>query len=510
LALLLFFILIVACINYINLTTAQASRRAKEVGIKKVIGATKKSLFSQFLTESVLTSLLAMIVAFLLTNLSLPFLETATQSKYNLFETDKIWLVLGGITLVAVLLTGIYPSLLLTRFQPLKIIKGINLLGDKNIFFRKFLVVFQFTFTIFLLIGTLVIFRQLQFIQTKNPGYDRQDVFAIEVPWNAPIQSKENFASRFTEQLIHENSIAEVTAAKQNMVDNQNSTSGSLDWEGRSPNWNPSTSLFIVNQNFQQFFGLKMAEGRWFRNGSQAEEQNMVLNEMAIRTFKIKKPYIGQRFEINDRKGQIIGIVKDFHFRSMKEQIPPLVMLVNSKWMSYFYVKTKPHQTAQALAGAKKIWSQLVPDQPMKYDFLDESFENLHHREQMQLQLFMAFSGVVLLIACLGLLGLTTFAAETRTKEIGIRKVLGATVSQIVTLLSKDFLTLVTISFVIASPIAWYAMNQWLQDFAYRINISWWIFALAGSAALLIALLTISFQAIKAALANPVSSLRNE
>jgi putative ABC transport system permease protein len=255
---------------------------------------------------------------------------------------------------------------------------------------------------------------------------------------------------------------------------------------------------------------MKMVDGRWFKEGNKADEQNVILNETALKTFKIKKPFVGQRFEINGKKGQIIGIVKDFHFRSPKEIITPIVLTTDSQWLSYIYVKTTVKNTVKTLEKTQAIWNGLVKNQPFKYEFLDDNYDSLHRKEQIQLQLISIFSGIVLLIACLGLFGLATFTAEARTKEIGIRKVLGASVTQIVNLLSKDFLKLVILGIVIASPIAYWAMNKWLQDFAYRVDISWWIFALAGIVAIVIALLTVSYQSIKAALANPVKSLRTE
>jgi putative ABC transport system permease protein len=501
------FILIIACINYVNLTTAQVSKRAKEISIKKIIGSSKSGLFYQFFIESIITVLLSLGIAVVLIDLALPFLEETTQTNFTIFENNQIWAVLGFTTLISILLTGIYPSLLLSKFQPLKAIKGISQISAKNSYFRQGLVVFQFTFTIFLLICTALIFKQLRFIQSKNLGYEKENIFRIELPWDMP--PNESVFTALTDKLRNENSITEITAGNGNIIDEHGSISGNFDWDGRKPDWNPSTGRFSVAANFQEFFKLKMADGRWFNKDNKADEQNVILNETAIKTFKIRKPFIGQRFEINGQKGQIIGVVKDFHFRSPKEKITPIVLTTEPE-LFYVYVKTTRAKTAESLAKTQIIWNELVKSQPFKYEFLDDNYEKLHRREQTQLLLISIFSSIVLFIACLGLFGLATFTAEARTKEIGIRKVLGASVTQIVNLLSKDFLKLVILGIVIASPIAYWAMNKWLQDFAYRVEISWWIFALAGMTAIVIALLTVSYQSIKAALANPVKSLRTE
>jgi putative ABC transport system permease protein len=500
-------ILVIACINYVNLTTAQASKRAKEVSIKKIIGSSKSGLFYQFFVESIITVLISLGLAIVMINLALPLLEETTQTHFNIVENNQIWFILGFTTFISILLTGIYPSLLLSKFQPLKAIKGISQISAKNSYFRQGLVVFQFTFTIFLLICTGLIFKQLRFIQSKNLGYEKENIFRIELPWDLP--SKESIYTALTDKLRNENSISEITAGNGNIIDDHSSSSGNLDWDGRKPDWNPSTGKLTVATNFQEFFKLKMADGRWFNKDNKADEQNVILNETAIKTFKIRKPFIGQRFEFNGAKGQIIGVVKDFHFRSPKEKITPLVLTTEAD-LYYVYVKTTQAKTAESLAKTQTIWNELIKSKPFKYEFLDENYESLHRREQTQLQLSLTFSSIVLLIACLGLFGLATFTAEARVKEIGIRKVLGASVAQIVQLLSKDFVLLVILGIVIASPIAYWAMNKWLQDFAYRINIEWWVFALAGILSIAIALLTVSYQAIKAAIANPVKSLRTE
>jgi ABC-type antimicrobial peptide transport system permease subunit len=500
------FILVIACINYINLTTAKAGQRTKEVGVRKVIGASKGSLFNQFFIESILTSFISAVLALILIRAGLPLLEKVTDNHFSMTDNPIVLTILGSITVVSIVLTGIYPSILLSSFHPMKLLRGTKMSSSKNAVFRKSLVVFQFTFTIFLLIATFLIYNQLQFIQNKNLGYDKEHVFTFAVAWNV---GNKNAVNLITEKLKNQSSIQDVTTSNMNIVDMKSTHSGSLNWAGKDPNWTPTVSQLAVGTNYNDFFKLQLNEGRWFIGGSKADSANVILNETAINEFNIPKPALGQVFEFHGRKGQIIGIVKDFHYLSPKEKIKPLVMYEQT-WSSTISVKTMPNQTPKALASAEKAWKEVLPNRAFKYEFLDESYANLHKSEERQLTLFMAFASIVLLISCFGLFGLATFSAEVRTKEIGIRKVLGASVANITALLSKDFLVLVTISIFIASPIAYYLGYKWLQEFAYRIHIEWWIFVLAGVVALVIALLTVSFQAIKAAVANPVKSLRTE
>ncbi len=502
------FILLIACINYINLTTAKASQRTKEVGIKKIIGASVGNLFNQFFVESVITSFLAALLAIFLVGWGLPVLENLVENHFSLTTNPIIWLILGIVTMLSIVLTGIYPSVLLSSFQPIKLLKGINIGGAKNASFRQSLVVFQFTFTIVLLISTFFIYRQLRFIQDKKLGYDKENIFTFSILWTIP--NKDLLRQTIIEKLNAESSVQDVTSSNEIIIDSRSTHSGSLNWKGKDPSWQPTVSQLAVSANFQDFFKLKLTKGRWFEDANKGDENNVVLNETAVRELKIPQPALGQTFEFHGRKGQIIGVAKDFHFRSPKEPIKPLVMFFGNNWLSTVFVKTTPNQFKNAIAATEKTWKELAPNAAFKYSFLDETYEKLHRGEQHQLQMFGIFAAIVLLISCFGLFGLATFSAEVRTKEIGIRKVLGASIVSIMNLLSKDFLKLVIISFVLASPVAWWLADKWLQDFAYRIEISWWVFVLAGLSAVSIALLTVSYQAIKAALMNPVESLKTE
>ncbi|MCU0355592.1 MAG: ABC transporter permease [Cytophagales bacterium] len=501
------FILLIACINYVNLTTARANQRGKEVSVKKIIGASNRTLFGQFFTESAITSLLATALATVLIVYGLPLLNSLADNHF-LLTNPTIWLILGGVTLFSIMLTGIYPSVLLASLQPVKLLKGTSVVGVKNATFRKGLVVFQFSFTIVLLIATFLIFKQLKFIQNKQLGYDKEHIYTLTIPWN--IKNNEAVHQTLLQKLSAESSIVSVTASSMNIVDMQSTQSGSLNWEGKKPDWDPVYHKMSVGSDFQDMFKLKLTEGRWFNETNTDDENHVILNETAVKEFQIPQPAVGRRFELAGRKGQIIGVVKNFHFKSLHEKIAPMVIFRGNNWESTIYVKAAPSQFPKAIAVTEKVWRELIPSLEFKYDFLDDTYAKLHAKEQKQLLMFNVFAGVVLLISCFGLFALATFAAEQRIKEIGIRKVLGASVYQIVALLSKDFLKLVLVAFVIAIPVGYYVMHQWLQNFAYRIDIAWWMFALIGFLVLLVALVTVCYQAVRAALSNPVDSLRSE
>ncbi|MFB0946653.1 MAG: FtsX-like permease family protein, partial [Spirosomataceae bacterium] len=483
------------------------SLRNKEVSIKKFMGVSKHSLFFQFFTESVLISLLAMLLAVGLIYIGLPSLEAVVDNRFEISENPLVWQILGATTLISILLNGIYPSLLLSNLKPLELIKGASVVGIKSSTFRRALVVFQFAFTIALITCTSLIFNQLEFIQDRDLGYDKEQVFSFYVPWNADESGDKTDA--IFDQLQKESQIAGVTRSGGDIVNYENTHSGSLDWEGREEDWKPTVSPMSVSNNYQDFFDLKLKAGRWFSADNTADENNIVLNEAAIKEFKLKEPVVGQKFTYQKRTGQVIAVVKDFHFKSPREKITPL-LFYRGTWLSTISVKADTKNISGAIATVERIWKKTVPNSPFKYQFLGDSYEKLHRAEAKQLQLFYTFGGIVMLISCIGLFGLATFAAEVRIKEIGIRKVLGASITEIVNLLSKDFLKLIFVATLLASPVAWWAMDKWLQNFAYRIDIEWWIFAVAGLVVALVALLTVSYQAIRAALLNPVETLKAE
>ena len=509
------FLLLIACINYVNLTTARASQRAKEIGIRKVIGAGKTSLFGQFFFESLIISLLSLMVTLLLIALAMPaFRELSGTSIQHPFTNPETWKIITITLLAATLLNGVYPALLLSSLHPLKVLKGSMALPFKDITLRKGLVILQFTFSIVLIASTLIIQRQLQYVQQTSPGYDRSQTFTFYLP-HALMAGKTDkqintTATGVRQRLLIHPAITGVSFASESIVEVKNSNEGSASWDGKAPDFVPVVAQFSADENFKTITSLDMQQGRWFDPQQPTDRHNFILNEAAINRFNIQRPVIGQRFLFQGDTGRIIGIVKDFHYASMHEQIRPLVIMNRASWRSLVYVRTAPGETAKALAAAHDVWSQIAPNQPFDYAFLDEAFDNLYKADARSSRLILLFSAVAILISSLGLLSLAALTARQRVREIGIRKVLGATVTHILTLLSFDFLRLVLISVLIAIPIAWWAMHHWLADFAYHIPMRPWTFVIAALLAITIAVLTIASQTLGAARANPVKNLRTE
>jgi len=508
-------LLVTACINYVNLTTAKASLRAKEVSVKKIIGAKKSHLFYQFIIESLVISLSGLIIASVLIQICLPLFNTITEKNFHLPVTSPaMWKVLGGTLIFSTILNGLYPALLLSSFKPLYVFRGKSLLKLSDSSVRKGLVVFQFTLSVILITGTLIIYKQLKYIQTTNPGYNVTQVMSIQIPYKvydgfADEKGKAGFFATFRNELRSKSSISQVCSGGSEIVNVGNLSSGNADWDGRDTTFNPSIAQLSADVDFQKMFGLQMRSGRWFRQGA-GDDHNYILNETAAGLFNMHKPVIGQRFTYGGDTGQVIGIVKDFYFKSMHEKIGPLVLSYNSGSGSYFFIKTVPGNIPAAIHAVETAWNKFIPDQPFTYNFLDDSFNKLYKNDIKTSRLILIFSVITVILSAMGLFGLAAFTAEQRTKEIGIRKVLGASVQQITGLLSKNFITLVLIAIVIATPIAWWMMNKWLQEFAYRITLNAWLFMAAGSLAIIIALLSVSIHAIKAAVANPVKALRTE
>jgi putative ABC transport system permease protein len=507
-------LLITACINYVNLTTAKASLRAKEVSVRKIIGAGRKHLFFQFIAESLTISLLSLAVALLLIQLCLPFFNTITGKQFELpIASMAMWKVLSGTLLFATILNGIYPAALLSSFKPLNVFRGRSILKMRDGSVRKGLVVFQFSLSMILITGAIVIYRQLQYIQTTNPGYTVSQVMSLEIPYQTfrflDEKGQQSFFSSMKQELQSQSSIAAVSSGGSQIVNVGNASSGNADWDGRDTAYNPTIAQLSVDQEFQKMFQLQLTSGHWFKTGTE-DDHNYILNETAAAEFNLHQPILGQRFTMGGDTGQVIGIVKDFHYKSLHEKIGPMVLSNNQGSDAFLFIKTIPGNIPKAVSAAGAVWAKFIPSEPFDPVFLDDSFNNLYKTDIKTSQLIFIFAVIAIIIAALGLFGLAAFTTEQRTKEIGIRKVLGASMQQITTLLSKDFVRLVIIAIVIASPIAWWVMNKWLQDFAYRINISAGIFIAAGTLALLIALISVSFQAIKAAITNPVKSLRTE
>ncbi len=505
-----FLILLVACINYVNLTTAKASLRAKEVSVRKIVGAGRKDLFLQFISESLLISLLSLGVTLVLIYLFLPGFNSITGKTFQFDIGSKdLWKVLGSATGMAILLNSIYPALLLSSFQPLNMFRGISILKLKDTSFRKGLVILQFSVSILLITGTLVIYRQMHFIQKRELGYDRSQVLAVGLPFTQQYDNKEQFLRTMQQQLSAGNSIENVSMVNQPMVRISSATT-SGDWDGHDTSVSVKLAQLSADAGVQQTMHLKMVEGRWFDLSSISDRNNFILNETAVRELNIHQPVIGQRFKLHGRTGMIVGVAKDFQFKSMHEKVGPLVIFNNPEWWNYFLIRTTPGNAAKAVASVEKVWKQFAPGIPLEYNFLDERFNDLYRQDQLASVLILAFAIIAVIISALGLFGLAAFATEQRTKEVGIRKILGASMASIGVLLSKDFVKLVIIAFVIAAPLSWFAMNSWLENFAYRINMSWWMIGVAGLTALMIALMITNYHAVRTGLKNPADSLRTE
>ena len=497
-----FVILLIASINYVNLTTARAAQRAKEIGVRKVIGAGKRQLFYQFISESFLVFFMAMVVSILLTKLLFPLYNTLTGKdlSFNLFD-PAVLKVLGLTMAVTLVVSAIYPALLLSSFKPLQAVKGKFSIGRGNHFLRKTLVVSQFCFSVIFIICTIVISKQLNYIQASNLGLDKENVFRID------LKNMRGKYEAVRGELLKEPSISGITAAGQDVL-KVNSNTTSNDWEGKDPGRSFLISTLPVERDFLSVMRIKLLEGNGFSE-TPADSGYFLLNETAIREMGLKDP-VGKQFTLFDTKGIIAGIVGDFNFKDKHQKIGPCAIFWKPQWMGQLYIRTTGAHTADAIAAVKKIWKTYNPDYPFEYNFLDDAYAKMYATDQRTGKLFKGFAFIAIFISCLGLFGLMTYTAQLKTREIGIRKVLGATVSSVSGMLAKDFIGLVLLAILIASPVGWYFMDRWLEDFAYRISISWWIFPVAGMVALLIAILTISFQAIKAALANPVKSLRTE
>ncbi|MBS1596933.1 MAG: ABC transporter permease [Bacteroidetes bacterium] len=499
------FILLIACINFMNLTTARSMKRAKEIGIRKVVGAVRTSLIRQFIGEAILLAFLGVLFALVLTWLLLPSFNELTRKEISFpFSSFNFWLGIVALTLLTGFISGSYPAIFLSSFNPIKVLKGTLRFSSKAALFRKGLVVFQFVLSIVLIVGTIVITKQVNYIQTKNLGYDRENL--LYIPMEGELI---NSYDVFKAQALKMPGVKSVTSLSQSPTSINNGTSG-LDWDGKDPNVVTSFTWIQTNYDLIKTMNLKLVDGRDFSESFATDSSAYIINEEALKTLQYKNP-IGRRLKFWGKDGTIIGVLKDFHIRSLHEPINPVVIRLGDKnSFGSILVRTEAGKTKQAIASLEALSKQLNPKFPFTYQFADEEFQKLYRSEQVITKLSGYFSFLAIFISCLGLLGLAIFTAEQRTKEIGIRKVLGASTSSLFTLLSKEFLQFVLIAIFIATPIAWWMMHAWLQDYSYRIDISWWIFILAGSMAILIALATISFQAIKAALANPVKSLRTE
>lgn len=505
------FILLIACINFMNLTTARSANRAREVGIRKVLGTAKRKLVMQFLSESTLMAVLSLIIAILITNLALPLFNDVaakTMSIQALF-TPYILPLLIVLPLLVGILAGSYPAFYLSSFNPIAVLKGKLSKGGRASGFRSVLVVFQFATSIILIVGTIVIYRQLNFIQTKNLGFNKEQILVIDDAYAL----KDKIAA-FKNEVLQMHGVASGTISGFLPVSNSSRNDNSFSKEAVMD----ATSGFgmqtwRIDYDYIRTMGMEIVKGRNFSKDFGADSSAVIINETTAKFLGYEDPIGKTIYQSSDDDHPtpytIIGVVKNFNFESIRKNIQPLgLFLGKSKEAASF--KVKADDIPALVKNIESKWKIMATGMPFSYRFLDDSFNEMYRTEQRVGKIVLTFSILAILIACLGLFGLATYIAEQRTKEIGIRKVLGASVGGLVQLLSKDFIKLVAIAFVIATPLAWWAMNEWLQDFVYRVDLTWWIFLLAGCIALFIALSTVSFQAIKAALTNPVKNLRAE
>jgi len=505
------FILLIACINYMNLSTARSTLRAKEIGIRKVVGAQRKEIINQFLSESILITWVSMLLASILTFLLIPMVNNLS-GQFLSIQSLLNWqtlLPLIALPFVIGLISGIYPALFMSSFIPVKVLKGILKVGSGNISFRKVLVVLQFSISIILIVATTVVYQQLQYIQKKDLGFNKDHILTL----NYPGTLNKNFES-FKNELLRNPAIKEVGRSSRipsgRLLDDQNASVMS---GGSMQPIKIDLKYITTDYGFIPTYGLQLAAGRNFSKEFGTDTANFIINESAVNQLGWQTPQnaLNKDIKYGNTTGKVIGVVKDFHFESLHQKIIPMIFFMPAQqFYGKISVKVDGNNTQQAVNTLATTWQNYLPQTPFDYKFLDKKFDALYRSEQQQGSLFTVFSCIAIFIACLGLFGLSAFTINQRIKEIGVRKVLGASVPQIVAELSKDFLKLVIVAAVIALPIAWFSMNKWLLDFAFRITISWWILAVAGVIALIIAFVTISFQSVKAALANPVKSLRSE
>lgn len=499
------FILLIACINFMNLATARSIKRAKEIGIRKASGAARSVLVKQFLSEALLITVLAVALSLFLVTLLLPLFNELTAKQIVLpFSNSMFWLVLSVLTLVTGFIAGIYPALFLSSFKPVAVLKGALKFSSRSLYLRRGLVVFQFVLSVLLITGTIVVSQQVEFIQKTNLGYNRENL--LYIPVEGDLQTSYQL---FKQEAVNIPGVKMVSRIGEPPTA-IGSTTGGVEWEGKNPNTSPQFSQTACGYDFVKTIGAQLVAGREFSKDFVTDSSAYIINESAQKIMGFKDA-IGKPITFWQHKGTVVGVLKDFHFASLHDPITPLILRLgeNDSWGNIL-VKVEGAKTKQVLTALENLCKKVNPKFPFTFSFADEEYQKQYASEQVINKLSNYFAFLAIFISCLGLLGLAMFTAEQRTKEIGIRKVLGATVSSVFSLLSKEFLQLVVMAMLIATPLAWWAMHNWLQGFAYKINISWWVFAAAGLIALLIALLTVSFQAVKAAMANPIRSLRTE
>jgi len=490
-------ILVIACINYVNLVTARASKRHREIGLKKVIGAKKRQLFLQLINEAVVLFVFAILIAYILNITLMPAYNqlSGKEIAFGWFDVN-VWGIYFFMLLAVVGLAGIYPAWLLASFKTTNVVQTVKMKRRNNLF-RKSLVVTQFVASTALIVGTIALGAQMKYIREKDMGYDREQVLTCSM-----INISGHFDAVKAE-LEQQTSILGVTAASENIM-NVGSGNGFDTWEGKTTEGITLHTQLRVDTSFVRVMRLTFVDGANFTSTTIPQ---YILNEAAVKAMGMTDP-VGKWVDSNDRK--IVGVVKDFHFESLHSEIGPLVMFYEQRYIHQLYVRTKPGSVQQAIAAIEKVWKQYNAEYAFNYSFMDDTFDRLYQSDMRTNRLFGTFSIIAILISCLGLFGLVVFSAELRTKEIGIRKVLGASILDIIKLLTGEFLLLVGIALLIALPLSYFWLDNMLQDFAYRISLAWWIFAVAALITIALTLLTVSMQALKAAMANPINAIKTE
>ena len=512
------FVLVIACFNFINLATARSFRRAKEIGVRKVVGAERKQLVFQFIGETILLSVISMLIAIAATMALLPFLNSFTEKNiaFNPFTDPLLALVVLGAGVLIGVLAGLYPAMVLSGFQPIKVLKSTKPSGGGNIgWLRQSLVVVQFSLSVLLIISALIVYKQVRYLNSKDLGFDKEQIVYFQTRGGI----NENLET-FKSELKQSPNIVSVTSGYGLPGDQFAGDGVSIPGEG---NKEVATSLFIGDHDYIKTLGMELIAGRDFSKDMSTDvREAFIINETAVKEFGFGTPAqaLGKRINWNEwepadttdpvKRGQVIGVVKDFHYKSLHEKVIASVIQLYPAVHFKVAAKVRTADVANTIAYINSVWKKFSPGYPLDYKFMDETFGAMYKAEEKLASLIWIFTIMAIVVGCMGLFGLAAFSAEQRTKEIGIRKVLGASLVNIIGLLSKNFVVMVLVSCGLAFPLAWWAMNKWLEDYTYRIQISWWVFLLAGVAALLVALITVSFQAIKAAVANPVKSLRTE
>ena len=505
-------ILLIASVNFVNLSTAKSEERALEVGVRKVAGANRWSLIHQFFMEKLLLVLISLAISILLTALLIPFFNTVSGKEltFQFFQNPDLILLFVGVGLLSTILSGIYPSLVLSSFSPVRALKSIiSIKRKRGLSLRSALVIFQFSLSIILIVSAVVVLSQLNYIKSFHLGYEAENLIYIELPG----QSKQ-LHEPFSNELLKIPGVTKLTKADKPPFWGGNSSWG-YDWDGKDPELKVLICMMWVDKNYFDVMGIQIADGNTFSDRFEnysletIENVDVMLNEEAIRRMKMQDP-VGKYFGREETKGTIVGVAQDFNFESLRSTVEPLLLLPLQDEPNVIIARIQKDNIHATIEKIEQVWKKINPTSPFSFGFFDDRLEQMYQGEVRVSQLFRYFTAIAIFIASLGLLGLSSFSIQRKTKEIGIRKAIGAPVSSILFLLTKDFVRWVVLAFILACPIAWYSMHQWLQNFAYKTDMGWWIFAASGLLALFVALVTVSFQTIKASLQNPVDSLRYE